>query len=121
MLISLTIGLLFLEETHEEKKYRRDIGLEIGDWILNLFGTSEICDKGGLVDEGFHLLVDGQLAEYSSTEPSPALSPVSVNAGELSASHSPRNEARTSRKDLGFCAAFDKRVLVIIISYGILA
>lgn len=121
VLISLTIGILFLEETHEEKKYRRDVGLEIGDWILSFFGTTEFCDKGGLVDEGFHLLVDGQLAEYSSTEPSPALSPVPVNVGQIPASDSRRVELRTSRKDLGFCAAFDKRVLVIIVSYGLLA
>jgi len=122
VLISLTIGFLFLEETHEEKKYRRDVGLEIGDWILSFFGTAGMCEKGGLVDEGFHLLVDGQLLEYSSTESSPALSPISTNViGELSDSQSSRPQARMSKKDLGFCASFNKRVLIIIISYGILA
>ncbi|TKA62982.1 hypothetical protein B0A55_10739, partial [Friedmanniomyces simplex] len=35
VMFSLTVGILFLRETHEDKKERRDIGCEIGDWILS--------------------------------------------------------------------------------------
>ncbi|KAF2864330.1 MFS general substrate transporter [Piedraia hortae CBS 480.64] len=34
VLCSFTIGFLFLEETHEDKKHERDIGIEIGRWLL---------------------------------------------------------------------------------------
>jgi hypothetical protein len=34
VLCGLVIGVLFLEETHAEKKHRHDLGLEIGKWVL---------------------------------------------------------------------------------------
>ncbi|ABN66193.2 major facilitator superfamily [Scheffersomyces stipitis CBS 6054] len=38
ILIFIVIGWLFLEETHEEKKYSRDIGLEVGDALRRSLG-----------------------------------------------------------------------------------
>lgn len=35
---SLICGFLFLEETHEYVKYKRDYGLDLGDWLLAKFG-----------------------------------------------------------------------------------
>jgi len=32
--VGVTIGILFLEETHAGKKPGRDVGLEVGRWIL---------------------------------------------------------------------------------------
>ena len=37
---SLSCGILFLEETHEIHKYRRDYGVDLGDWLLNKIGIS---------------------------------------------------------------------------------
>ncbi|RKP29449.1 MFS general substrate transporter [Metschnikowia bicuspidata] len=37
--ISCIIGFLFLEETNEKFKDRRDVGIEIGDYILSKFGV----------------------------------------------------------------------------------
>ncbi|EGW34911.1 uncharacterized protein SPAPADRAFT_58033 [Spathaspora passalidarum NRRL Y-27907] len=37
-MIGFTIGFLFLEEPHERFKKRRDIGLELGDYILSKLG-----------------------------------------------------------------------------------
>lgn len=34
LLFGITTGALFLEETHSEKRNRRDVGLEIGDMVL---------------------------------------------------------------------------------------
>ncbi|CAH6720517.1 uncharacterized membrane protein [[Candida] jaroonii] len=57
---SLIIGFLFLEETHEAYKDKRDIGLEIGDWILRKLGF-EIKPRPwarhrGAIDESTSLL-----------------------------------------------------------------
>lgn len=37
--ILMAIGFLFLEETHEYYKYRRDYGVDLGDKILHWFGV----------------------------------------------------------------------------------
>ncbi|KAK6458242.1 major facilitator superfamily domain-containing protein [Scheffersomyces xylosifermentans] len=37
---SLVCGVLFLEETHEVHKYRRDYGVDLGDWLLSKVGIS---------------------------------------------------------------------------------
>lgn len=36
--LGIVCGWLFLEETHHRIKYKRDIGLDVGDWILNRLG-----------------------------------------------------------------------------------
>jgi hypothetical protein len=35
--IGVVIGVLFLEETHDSKKHRHDVGLEAGRWLLRRF------------------------------------------------------------------------------------
>jgi hypothetical protein len=37
-LVGVINGVLFLEETHSERKQRRDRGLELGDWLLSHMG-----------------------------------------------------------------------------------
>lgn len=113
VIISMVVGILFLEETHEDKKHRRDIGLEIGDWILGFFHSETIAEKGGFMQEDFHLLVDGQFPDYSSTESSPMLSPVSVRATP--------STSNAATRHLGMSGAFTNQVLLIIVSYGLLA
>ena len=34
LLAGIVVGILFLEETHPEKKHRRDIGLALGHWLV---------------------------------------------------------------------------------------
>lgn len=117
----MIVGILFLEETHEDKKDRRDFGLEIGDWILNLFCSETIDEKGGIVEESFHLLsetMDGQASDYSSTGTSPTLTPV-VSAGDLVPPIRPLNAA--VKHKMGMSNMFSKQVLLVIVSYGILA
>lgn len=77
-------GVLFLEETHYKAKMKRDIGLEIGDWILNRLGfetpvrpwqkfkRNKKPDSRQLLSEASPLLTD--LDDYDSEEdidPSP--------------------------------------------------
>ncbi|RCK58219.1 hypothetical protein Cantr_06831 [Candida viswanathii] len=37
---SLICGFLFLEETHDVYKYKKDYGVELGDWLLSKIGVS---------------------------------------------------------------------------------
>ncbi|EHL03037.1 putative Uncharacterized membrane protein [Glarea lozoyensis 74030] len=45
--IGVVVGILFLEETHAEKKYRRDPGLEAGKWILQKISSCKKSKKSG--------------------------------------------------------------------------
>ena len=62
----VVIGILFLEETHEDRKYRRDIGLEIGQWLLNRAKPSShqilMSDKAAVAncEESESLLVEAE-------------------------------------------------------------
>lgn len=110
----VTIGILFLEETHEEKRCRRDIGLEVGEWILRKFSRTsrsvELPSKGGdanIEDHRALLEEDDCPPGYRSPEGSPRPSSSRVPLGAFS-------RASTQK-------AFTKQVVLNIVGYGILA
>ena len=115
------VGVLFLQETHEELKSRRDYGLEAGEWFVSWFRAKPSADAGfdklgeAYLDESRSLLEDDQPPGYRTTEGSPRL-PSSRN-------QSPGYDvkAKRVRKPVGVQKAFTRQVILIIISYGILA
>ena len=117
------IGILFLEETHEEMKNRRDIGLVAGKWILRLF-TRETdhkspFDKAGdaNLDEAQSLLDDELPPGYRTTEGSPRLP-----SSRAASPGSPCGiETERKRKPRGVTKVFTKQVVLNIVGYGILA
>lgn len=117
VIFGMVVGILFLEETHDDKKDRRDIGLETGKWLLTFFRTPH-CDceeKVGFAEESLTLLVESPPG-YSSQAPSPALNPVSL--GDLPL----RNEEKPpSLSRLSLVSPFTRQVVFNIVSYGILA
>ena len=150
VVFSLLVGVLFLEETHEEKKDKRDIGREIGASILrfpshiknrfshNLRKPKEIapCSKRDYAEETLELMGEEEmLPDYRSTASSPDLSPTTVTGlppPYRSIEATPRNSINDTRsthdtelqKDeppLSISAAFTKQVMFNIIGYGILA
>lgn len=125
--IGVLVGVLFLEETHQEKKYSRDGGLEAGKWILSRF-CKRPSFRGSNKAEDAYLEVSRPLLEdepppgYRTTEGSPRY--------PLSRSHSPcaplstcekKGRARGSMNLRGIETAFTRQVIIYIISYGILA
>ena len=119
----MVVGILFLEETHEELRDRRDIGLEAGKWILSCFRSSSTLiqefDKAGdaNLDESRSLLEDDLPPGYRTTDGSPR-HPSSRAESPSSASHAKME--RTSRP-VGMQKAFTKQVVLNIVGYGILA
>lgn len=119
----VVVGILFLEETHEEKKYRRDPGLETGKWILAKViccaDKAAKCEKVNDMDEVLSLLSeDEQPPGYRTTEGSPNLpstpSPEPQEALDLNDIHPPRAKPAASK-------AFTRQVVLNIVGYGILA
>lgn len=124
VICGVIIGLLFLEETHAEKKYRRDPGLEAGKWILSLFtrrteSSSARCEKGANIDEAFSLLTqDDEPPGYRTTDGSPKIpstpSPEPQEALDLNDTFVPRSKPAVTK-------AFTRQVILNIVSYGLLA
>ncbi|KAL2159008.1 hypothetical protein VTH06DRAFT_3039 [Thermothelomyces fergusii] len=129
--LGVIIGLLFLEETHAEKKKRRDRGVELGNYLLSLLPSWGARGKGRSPAKGYPeddeerpLLFDADeaLPEYLASGELPGPSSVSGPSGPVrqeacasGSSQRPRKESRPTAR------IFTKPVLTIIASYGILA
>ncbi|KAK1146963.1 hypothetical protein N8T08_002290 [Aspergillus melleus] len=116
LVFGVVVGLLFLEETHPEKKYRRDPGLELGHWLVGKSGShvqlSEDTDVK--TDSTGKDYFDLPPPEYRSTESSPRLGPVK-ESGSLSDDDDIEGQKKETPK------AFTKQVIFNIVAYGILA
>jgi len=123
----VVIGILFLEETHAEKKYRRDIGLEAGKWL-----TSKFCgcaaekvparsEKWEEFDDEVTALLsqEDQPPGYRTTGGSPNLpstpSPEPQESLDLNHVSLPKRSKPAATK------AFTRQVVLNIVGYGILA
>lgn len=117
----IMIGVLFLEETHAELKYRRDYGLDIKDYFLAKFwyrnSMNAYQDKMSLVIPGERqsLTLEDPPPGYSSTEASPRIQarstiPVTTDV-----------ESATKEENRGVIRTFNRQVVLIIIGYAILA
>jgi hypothetical protein len=122
--IGVIIGLLFLEETHAEKKQGRDRGVELGNYLLSLLpggsGTARArspakdAEEQPLLSEAEELL-PGYLTEGSLAN-RPTTSEQELIEQDEDASRSGfKPETKPTTK------IFTKPVVTIIASYGILA
>ncbi|KAH8730819.1 major facilitator superfamily domain-containing protein [Phaeosphaeriaceae sp. PMI808] len=124
VLFGLTIGILFLEETHEDRKYDLDYGLEAGKWLVGKIFSRDayalFSDKDAPLDEVTRMLQghDHDSRVYQSTSSSPTLCSTRTSISEdppkfiLDKAMQP---APTTRQ------AFTVQVCLNIVCYGILA
>ncbi|PYH96720.1 MFS multidrug transporter [Aspergillus ellipticus CBS 707.79] len=120
----VVVGLLFLEETHPEKKHRRDPGLALGNWLVaKVWGSPD--ELSGATDAKTESTGEDYFdydavppPEYRSTENSPRLSPVK-ESDTLSADDD--IEGQMKGQASGTPKAFTKQVIFNIVAYGILA
>jgi hypothetical protein len=125
--LGVVIGLLFLEETHAEKKKQRDRGVELGNYLLSrLPGRSS---KAAAVakdnDEEQPLLSDSEdpLPGYLTNGPPAGLPPASSSSERGPIGVNVAGTAQGLRLEAKPAAAriFTKPVVTIIASYGLLA
>ncbi|KAH7160803.1 major facilitator superfamily domain-containing protein [Dactylonectria macrodidyma] len=138
--VGVIIGLLFLDETHADKKSQRDRGREVGNYIVRLFGGYAKCNGRNRGPEK-QALLDGErrigymstgpsratstnpdddevLPAYQSQENSPRLAP---QADTMSLESAPLEPAAPVVEQQREQKIFTKPVIMNIISYGILA
>ena len=101
LMVGVVVGVLFLGETHPDKKHCSDPGLALGNWLIGkMFGTVP--------------------REYDMVEPSSGTSPSKAwvmpcerdDAGDLN---------RKVRNKCGLQGIFTRQVIFNIVAYGILA
>lgn len=115
LVCGIVVGFLFLEETHPEKKLRRDPGVELGHWLVSQCWGSRVQlpdDSEVGVEETKYFVYGDVPPEYKSTESSPclrAVSDVGSTECDLEGQKSPAPKA------------FTRQVIFTIVAYGILA
>lgn len=124
------IGILFLEETHADKKSRHDPGLALGKCIARYFSRKREDLKEDDASETSSLLSRHEsLPDYRTTENSPLLS--STPAADMEAqplldtdvvdNRLRASTERTEKITIPAREAFTRPVIMNIVSYGILA
>lgn len=122
LVFGIANGVLFLEETHAEKKTKRGLGLELGDLLLEkVCGTRRsrtLYDKMPVypTHENEGLTTEDPPPGYRSTEGSPRLSstPAPSIVSDLEEGISEKSQRRC-------LAPFNRQVVLIIVGYAILA
>ena len=124
VVFGLTVGILFLEETHEDRKYDHDRGREAGQWIVHKLwkqGPEELSftEKDASLDEMRSMLDHDDLnaQAYQSTDTSPTLCSTRTSISEPPL-FSLDKEARSPPP---VRQAFTKQVCLNVVCYGILA
>jgi hypothetical protein len=123
--VGVVVGILFLEETHAEKKYRRDPGLEAGKWIIRKFTSRKEsrglgCEKDSDPREVVSLLSeDEQPPGYRTSEGSPKLP--STPSSEPEEILDLNDSSSVPRSKPAVTKAFTRQVVLNIVGYGILA
>jgi MFS family permease len=109
LICGIVVGCLFLEETHPEKKHRRDRGVELGQWLVNICWGSrvQLPDGSDMIEKKYFDDAPG----YGSVESSPCLRPSDASPADCDL------EGQKSRAP----KAFTRKVILAIIAYGILA
>lgn len=123
VVFGLAVGILFLQETHEDKKYDEDRGLEAGKWLLRKVWRSEedasFNEKDASLDEMTSMLEDHDINThaYRSTDSSPTLCSTRTSMSEPPAFSLDQEKAPAPPVR----QAFTKQVCLNILCYGILA
>lgn len=129
--VGVFIGILFLEETHADKKDRHDPGLALGKCIARYFSRKrEDLKEDDSASETSSLLSRHEsLPDYRTTENSPLLS--STPAADVEAqplldtdvvdNRLRASTERTEKARIPAREAFTRPVIMNIVSYGILA
>lgn len=125
VVLGLIVGLLFLEETHEDKRDRTDPGLKLGQWILDnlkFWKSKDSACKVGYLEETLSFLADDDSEKpnfsagiCSAHAPLAGSPPPVIVAAEIA------DTSSHTAKPISWRQGFTKQVKLIILSYGILA
>lgn len=126
--VGVVVGILFLEETHEEMKHRRDVGVEVGRWILHRFANEPVELEHKFDDANIQvyqyqaLLEDEEPPGYRTRDGSPLQPSSRSQSPSVAKNYLESCNGRRQKRNLGgFKKPFTKQVILNIIGFGILA
>ncbi|KAF7716093.1 MFS-type transporter [Penicillium ucsense] len=129
LVCGIVVGFLCLEETHPEKKHRRDPGRELGNWLVSQCWTTRVqLPQVSDVEQKETKYIayedsDDVPPEYTSAESSPCLRPVKVrvekNVGDAAGIAACDGDVEGQKPAAS--KAFTRQVILTILAYGILA
>lgn len=125
-MLGLVVGILFLEETHEDKKYRRDIGVEAGRAIKRMFkrNSQKSMSNSNTKAKETDLVLpqDEKRLSYQSTDNCPITTEIEPSDIDTTFEcDSQCSSIPSIREKLSWRQGFTKQVMLIIVGYGILA
>jgi hypothetical protein len=122
LLFGITVGVVFLEETHADLKSRRGDGVPLGRRVISKITGGEPSFSverkvgNGTTSEVAQLIEHDAPPGYRSTQGSPRLSSATLISKEGDVERAcPRASPRSSPK------TFNRQVVLVIVGYGILA
>ena len=126
VMLGLTVGFLFLEETHEEKRNQSDIGLNIGRYLLRaipFLGSKPAEDDDS---EEARRLANDEKGDYLAIPTSPQMTASRATSSDepaLPTSEKDEILAQESSPEpkVAFYKSLTKQIKLIIVSYGLLA
>jgi len=125
--LGLTVGFLFLEETHQDKRDRADIGLKIGRQILRALPCiGSQTDESEETEEARRRAND-EKGDYLAIPTSPQMNatrPSSIDeSATLMSEKTPTEQVREQAVEpkVSFYRSLTKQIKLIIVSYGLLA
>ncbi|TID16534.1 MFS general substrate transporter [Venturia nashicola] len=125
VLLGLIVGLLFLEETHEDKRGRTDPGLKVGQWIvenLKFWKSKRSACKVSYLEETLSYIADDDREKPNfSAGISLAHAPLTAAPSSASVNTDTVGTKSHATKTISWRQGFTKQVKLIILSYGILA
>lgn len=120
VLVGLLIGILFLEESHEDKKDCRDAGRELGQWLLSALKCQQTTEKSANSRQYTPLRSTESEKIVISPASSPRLSSVSTSVSEVDV-YIPKSGFTNSPSRLTWRETFTNQILLIILALGVLA
>lgn len=126
VILGLVVGFLFLEETHEDKRDRFDIGLAFGRQLTKMIPCMGRSQRDGTTDEARRCIND-EKGFYQPIPTSPQMT--ATIAGCLDESATPISDKAVGqdgqdampRPKVSFYKSLTKQIKLIILSYGLLA
>lgn len=125
-MLGLAVGFLFLEETHEDKRNRTDVGLVLGRQLVRAIpciGSSSTEDDAA---EEARRLANDEKGDY---QPIPTSPQMTATIATVTDDSSPMSEKvldeklsqRMPEPKVSFYRSLTKQIKLIIVSYGLLA
>ena len=114
----VAVGVLFLEETHANKKHRRDLGIEAGRWLLKQLKVEAGVESK---EEATQAVVDGVGSRLLDEPPECEVTKEESQVPDNRSSSSEPAHLGQDQTLGGVKHAFTKQVVCNIVGFGILA